>query len=177
MADAEVESIIESGVAAVVVAAVLRVIRARIDARRAEADRQGADFEMLAAGRMTPMKPTGLQPETYESFERVRLGFDKIPVALSLTELRLPVIGPMLQRVRHALHGLVLYYVNMLAGKQMRFNEAVARTLGGVIAAFEHKPSTHELESLSCEVAALQKRVAELESRLQDGQISCKVCD
>lgn len=168
MADHEVEDIVESGDSNVDVASIMREIRARIQDRRAEADRAGLDFDVLAEGRMTTAKSTRLTPATYESFEQVRLGYDKITVALSLTELRVPVIGSLLQRVRHGLHGLVLYYVNMLAGKQMRFNAAVARTLGGVIAAFESEPASDELAALRGEISALRDRVAKLESRLQD---------
>ena len=109
--------------------AIMREIRARIRARRAEAKARGLDFEAYADG-LYPVPPDALfSRDLYEAVRYVGLGWDKVGVEMALTESRVPLIGGLVQRLRAAFHELVLFYVSRLAARQVRFNEQTARAL------------------------------------------------
>jgi hypothetical protein len=132
--------------------AIMQQIRARIRARRAEAKARGFDFEAYANG-LYPVPPdAALSRDVHEAVRHMGLGYDKMNVQLALTETRLPLVGGAVQRLRAALHGLVLFYVNRLAARQIRFNEQTARALLALV---------RDLES---EVRDLRARVSELEA-------------
>ena len=131
--------------------AIMREIRARIRARRAEAKARGLDFEAYADG-LYPLPPDALfSRDLYEAVRYVGLGWDKVGVEMALTESRLPLVGGLVQRLRTALHELVLFYVNRLAARQIRLNEQTARAL------------TILVRDLEAEIADLRARVTALE--------------
>jgi hypothetical protein len=134
------------------VEAIMQEIRARIRARRAEARARGLDFEAYADGLYPLPADACLSRDLHEAVRHVALGYDKINVEMALSENRLPLVGGLVQRLRAALHELVLFYVNRLAARQVRFNEQTARAL------------TALLRDLEAEVQDLQARIAELEA-------------
>jgi len=140
---------------------IMREIRARIQQRRAQAEAQGLDFDALAEGRFTPDRPTHFNSELYYELRRLSLSGEQIGVGLSLTSSRVPVVGSLVQRVRLALHQLVIYYVNMLARQQARVNAYDARAWSVLMADLETKVA--EVEALQREVAELQARIDRLE--------------
>jgi hypothetical protein len=132
--------------------AIMQELRARIRARRAEAKARGLDFEAYADG-LYPLSPDAVfGRDLYESVRYAGLGYDKVNVEMALTESRLPLIGGAVQQLRAALHQLVLFYVNRLAARQIRFNEQVARSLAAMV------------RDLEAEVRDLRARIAELEA-------------
>lgn len=132
--------------------AIMREIRARIRARRAEAKARGLDFEAYADG-LYPVPADALfSRDLYEAVRYVGLGWDKVGVETALTESRLPLIGGLVQRLRAALHQLVLFYTNRLAARQVRVNEQTARAL------------TILVRDLEAEITGLRARLAALES-------------
>ncbi len=137
---------------------IMREIRARIQQRRAQAEAQGIDFDALAEGRFTPDRLTHFNPDLYYELRRLSLSGEQIGVGISLTSSRLPLIGSLVQRVRLALHQLVIYYVNMLARQQARVNAYETRAWSVLLA---------DLEKQAEEAAALQREVAELRVRLE----------
>lgn len=131
--------------------AIMQEIRARIRARRAEATARGLDFEAYADG-LYPLPPDAiLSRDLYEAVRYAALGYDKVNVEMVLTETRLPLVGGLVQRLRAALHGLVLFYVDRLAARQVRFNEQTARAL------------TVLVRDLEAELHSLRARVTELD--------------
>jgi hypothetical protein len=132
--------------------AIMQEIRARIRARRAEARARGLDVEAYADG-LYPLPPGAvLSRDLYEAVRYLGLGYDKVRVEMALTETRLPVIGRLAHRLRAALHELVLFYVNRLAARQVRFNEQTARALAALI------------RDLEAEIADLSARLATMET-------------
>ncbi len=97
----------------------------------------------------------------YYELRRLSVSGEQIGVGLSLTASRLPVIGPLVQRVRLALHQVVIYYVNMLARQQSRVNAYEARAWSVLMADLETKAA--EAEDLRREVAELRARLDKLE--------------
>lgn len=163
-----IDGVIESQDPAVDVASVMREVRARIRARRSEAEAQALDYDAFAEGRSPHASTIGLDAETQDALRNVTLGYDKIQVELSLTASRVPVVGSLMQRIRHALHSVILYYLNQLAAKQIRFNEAVARSLRGIVRAAAADQKQEEDDALRDEITRLRKRVEALEVRLRD---------
>jgi hypothetical protein len=132
--------------------AIMQQIRTRIRIRRAEAKAKGLDFEAYADG-LYPLPPDApLSRELYEAVRYLGLGYDKINVDMVLTETRLPVIGPLVQRLRAALHQVTLFYVNRQGARQIRVNEQTARALAALV------------RDLDAEVVDLRERLARLEA-------------
>ena len=140
---------------------IMREIRSRIQQRRAQAEAQGLDFDALAEGRFTPDRPTRFNAELYYELRRLSLSGEQIGVGLSLTSARVPLIGSLVQRVRLALHQLVIYYVNMLARQQARVNAYDARAWSVLLNDLETQ--AEEIDQLRREVAELQARSEKLE--------------
>ena len=101
-------------------------------------------------------------PEVYINLRRANATADRIAVTQQVSEQHVPLIGGMLRRVRQALHQLVVYYVNMLAGKQILFNESIAAAVTGIAAGLEHDA---EVDSLRAEIQRLQARLSALEAK------------
>ena len=141
--------------------AIMREIRARIQQRRAQAEAQGLDFDALAEGRFTSDRPTRFNAELYYELRRLSLSGEQIGVGLSLTASRWPLIGSLLQRVRLALHQVVIYYVNMLARQQARVNVYDARAWSALMTDLETK--AEEIEALRREVDQLRARLDRLD--------------
>jgi hypothetical protein len=163
----ELDSVIESQDPEFDVEAVMREVRARLEARRAEAEARDLDYDAFAEGRFGTAPIAGIDVATQEALHYVSLGYDKVGVELSLTETRLPLLGAVVQRFRYALHSVILYYLNMLAVKQVRFNKAVAQSLGGMAQVVASATSADEAARMQDEIRRLEARVAVLEACLQ----------
>jgi hypothetical protein len=133
--------------------AIMQEIRARLRARRAEARARGLDWEAYADG-LYPVPPGAvLSRDLYGAVHHAGLGYDKIPIEMALTETRVPLAGRLVHRLRAALHELVLFYVNRLAARQVRFNEHAACALALLV------------RDLEAEVRDLRARLAQLEAK------------
>ena len=131
--------------------AIMQQIRARLRARRTEARARGLDFQAYADG-LYPLPPDArLSPDLHEAVRSLNLSYDKLGVDLALTENRLPVVGRLAQRVRAALHELVLFYVNRLAARQVRVNQHTTRALTALV------------RDMEAEIADLRSRLDKLE--------------
>jgi hypothetical protein len=115
-------------------------------------------------------------PENFPAFEigpletetRTALDFDlrqareayaQTWVSADAPESKLPLLG----RLKRALHELIVYYVNQLAERQMRFNAALLRVVNG------RRSECHsDQAALRREIAQLRERVERLE-RQQGG--------
>ena len=136
--------------------AIMQEIRTRVRARRAVAKARGLDWEAYADG-LYPVPPDAvLSRDLHEAVRYAGLDYDKIPIEMVLTDTRLPLVGRLAQMVRSALHDLVLFYVNRLAARQVRFNEQTARALALLV---------HDLEA---EVRDLRARLAAVEANHEE---------
>jgi hypothetical protein len=135
------------------VEAVMQEIRARIRARRAEARARGFDYEAFADGLYPRPQDAILSHDLYEAVRTLSAAYDKVGVEMTLTERHLPVVGGLMQRLRAALHGLVLFYVNALASRQTRYNQQMTRALVTLV------------RDLEAEVHSLRARISALEAK------------
>lgn len=137
---------------------IMKEIRARLRARREEALARGFDWEAYADG-LYPVPPEAvLSRDLHEAVRYLSLEYDKANVEMELTETQLPLIGGLVQRVRAALHELVLFYVNRLAARQIRVNYQASRAMVMLV------------RDLEAEVRDLHTRVQMLESARQDNE-------
>ncbi|MBN1954763.1 MAG: hypothetical protein JW900_06895 [Anaerolineae bacterium] len=147
--------------------AIMRQIRAKIRQRRAEAESQGLDYDAFLHGLSAAQGATRFDESFYHTLQQLGSSHDKIGVGLALTPSAIPLVGPLLQRVRVALHQLVIFYVNMLAGQQRGFNGHVAQAVRLLVKQLEADPLPGQVESLQRELDRLHERVEQLESRAE----------
>lgn len=136
--------------------AIMQEIRARVRVRRAVAKARGLDWEAYADGLYPLASDAVLSRDLHEAVRYAGLDYDKIPLEMVLVDTRLPLAGRLVQRVRSALHELVLFYVNRLAARQVRFNEQTARALALLV------------RDLEAEVRDLRARLAAVEANREE---------
>lgn len=158
----ELKEVIEVCDSSIDTEALIDQVHERLRLRRAQAEEQGLDYEAFVRG-----KPAGhgYAPFGYNlhySLERMKASYNRIEVTLSLTDSRIPVIGSIVQRVREALHELVMYYTNRLAGRQSRFNKYVVKAMTELV-----EETGKENEGLHREILALERRLDDLENEIR----------
>ncbi len=160
MNDNDMDNVIEIRDPDIDAEAIMRQIRDNIRQRRAQAEAQGLDYDALLEGGYA----TRFESNVYLDLRHASSTCSKMGVGLSLTGSPLPVFGALVQRLRAALHQVAIYYVNMLAAQQNRFNEHVVRSLMGLVKELEKGPTPNELHELRQEIARLQARLEQLEA-------------
>jgi hypothetical protein len=120
------------------------------------AQERGAQVPSTVASPQSAM----LDREVYDELYEANQEFDKGHVAPYLTPVRVPLVGGLWQGLRWRLHSLVTYYVDRAADAQIRFNSHTVRVLNGIVRGID-------LDQTPDRVERLQRRVAELEARLQ----------
>lgn len=145
--------------------AIMRQIREKIHQRRMEAEAHGLDATALAEGQYH----TRFDDSLYLQLRQVNATpYARPGVSLAIAQSSgLPLIGPLMYRLRAALHQLAIYYVNMLAAQQGLFNSYVTRTLMTLVKELEKEPPPSHVEELKEEVAHLRAQVEELKARLE----------
>jgi hypothetical protein len=135
---------------------VMTRIRARLQARRLEAQEKGLDFDRLPGHDELAARNGHLSGDFYYDLHQTRQGAEEIWVSMSLMgDERYPrLLSGLIRRVRHAAHQLVLYYVNMLAGRQVNFNRSAAGALAGMAETVEQMAA--RIEALEREVQSLR---------------------
>lgn len=146
-------------------------IREGIAKRRAEGPLEDVGFPSF--GRHHPTETGSLEfseQEMYYNLEQANLAYDKVWVSIHLVSRPLPLLGRLWLDIKRRAHELVVFYVNMLAGKQVAVNEHVVRTLNHLTHNLTSLAKREELRSLQDEVAKLETRVRELEALADRGK-------
>ena len=100
---------------------IMREIRAQILAQKAA---EGSE----TAG-MIPLAGQRLPADFYEHLYQAEMGYDQLLVRAKVQPSTLPLIGPLVNRLKHELHRLVIYYVNQVAVKQVEVNRQMLKAL------------------------------------------------
>ena len=100
--------------------AIMQEIRAEILAQRA-----------AQTGRPPIVSATGqrFSPEFYEHLYQAGLAYDRIKPELFVSKVNIPLIGPLVEKVREKIHHLVLFYVQQLAAEQIAVNTHLLQAL------------------------------------------------
>jgi hypothetical protein len=110
--------------------------------------------------------PPRFAAEMYYQLEQANLNYDQVLAELSLVEAHMPLLGAFVNRFKRELHQLVVYYVNMVAERQVVVNDALVHTLNHLVKGLE----SSTVENLQDQLAELQERVQNLEARVQNGE-------
>ena len=103
------------------VEAIMREIREQILARKAV--EVGPDQPLVKIdGKRFPA-------DFYEHLYQAEMLHDQLQVKRFVSETNIPIIGGLVQRLRAALHQLVLFYVNQLAAQQIAVNAHLLRAI------------------------------------------------
>jgi hypothetical protein len=143
--------------------AIMHTIRANIQKRREAAQAQGIDFDAFVQGLYSEGKGH-FDAAVYYNLRRAATLYDRITVKQYVSPRKVPIAGGLMQRVRGALHDLVIYYVNMLGSKQTLYNESIVYALNGLVEGLEKNlaQQAEEMETLRREVDSLHKQLADL---------------
>lgn len=95
--------------------------------RRQILEKRAASGDDTAAH--VPVAGKRFPPEFYDHLYLAGLAYNQLQVAEIVRESRLPILGPLLNRFRHALHHLVIFYVNRMAERQQTINMHLLRAL------------------------------------------------
>ena len=84
-------------------------------------------------------------------------------VQIDARPVRIPIIGALLSRSRELVHRLVIYYLDQLSARQIRFNVHSSKALYLLAHELDSEPDP---TTLAPQIAELSKRVANLEALL-----------
>jgi hypothetical protein len=140
----------------------VQTIMARIQESLVErAPEDAVEYPTHAAARARYGEPARFSQEMYYQLEQANLNHDQIWVGLSLVESRVPLMGRLVNRFKRELHRLVIYYVNMLGGRQATVNKALVHTLNPLVEKLEPPVEANPT------IGALQREVKDLKARLE----------
>lgn len=100
---------------------IMQEIRQQILAKKDVIRAEGAPVVAISGKR--------LSPDFYEHLYQANLVYDQIGVKMLVTKANMPLIGPLLEKLRGKLHELVLFYVNKLAAEQIQFNTHILQAV------------------------------------------------
>jgi hypothetical protein len=165
MSSDDIEEAISSYDPEVDAEAIMHQIRENIRRQRVHAEAQGREHETSGEGATSASHVgTRFDNRLYEALHRMSVGYDKVGVGLLLTGSTIPLVAPLVQWIRTALHRLVVYYVNTLASQQVCFNEQVFQSVTALVEELEEDPTSVEVEALRQEVAQLRAQVERLKA-------------
>ena len=135
-------------------AEILTQLDARVAQRRQQATGLGLNFDNPLQA-IEQADSEQLNPQIYRQIQRAQRRAATLTQSLSVVGRGVPVIEPVVNRLRGALHSVALYYVNMLASQQTTINEAALDALADVAA---------ELETSKARIAELERKLATLQT-------------
>jgi hypothetical protein len=106
---------------------------------------------------------TRLGQPVYDHLFQALGAYDQPRVKAFVSPTSVPLIGPLLQRLRQSAHNLVIFYLDRLSDKQIHFNEQLVRTVNRMVQDLEEEPDPAGVQA---QLATLQERVASLEAQL-----------
>ncbi len=84
-------------------------------------------------------------------------------VSVDARKSTIPVVGPLVDRVRRAAHQLVVYYVNLSARQQSEAIHGVSEAVATLARHLDQSPQLHhEIDEIRREITELRKQVQEL---------------
>jgi hypothetical protein len=160
------EEIIEIRDPEINVAEIIEEIRRNIRRRRSEAQGEDVTFPTFDAGLSPAIEPTEeMEKVLHHHLNQASLHYNQIGVASQLMPRPVPLVGRLWTAFRREAHNLVIFYVNILAARQITFNDHVLQALNA-LAQMVTGRSRAEVARLEAELQALQQRVDQLEKWL-----------
>lgn len=111
---------------------IMREVRAEVLAKKS-ARIKNSPMATGVGGRRFP-------PAFYDHLYQAGLTFDVSTIELHVTKIPIPIIGPIVERLRQKFHELVLFYVNKLAAEQAEVNEHLLSAISVLSQELEQMP-------------------------------------
>jgi hypothetical protein len=121
--------------------AIMREVRAEVLAKKSTRARQGA-LAIEVSGRR-------FSPEFYDHLYQAGLTFDVAESKPDVTRSAIPLLGPLLERIRRKFHELVIFYVNRVAADQSEVNKHLLNSLTVLSRELEALPEKPILEAIT----------------------------
>jgi hypothetical protein len=115
-----------------------------------------AEFVITA---VSPPHPNSALTDLQAALEQATRAYDQIWIKVDITPSR----WPLLDHLKKSIHQLVVFYVNRLGERQIKFNDRILRTVNLLAAAQSAK--NEETAVLKQQITALQQRLNELENQ------------
>lgn len=80
-------------------------------------------------------------PEFYEHLYQANLAYNQIGVKMHVTSTSIPLLGPIVDRLRRMVHRLVIFYVNQTAQRQIEVNAHLLQAVSLLGQALEEEES------------------------------------
>lgn len=139
-------------------AQIMEQIRERIQHRREELGYPRKVFPTFGAAAY-PGEPEGekYDPDLYHHLRQANEHYSQLGVDLLLVpspRSRIPLIGPLWDRIRREAHYLVLFYVNKLAQRQVMVNRHLVSTLNRMVVQIQEQQ--RQIQALQDELRKLR---------------------
>ncbi|MDW8064561.1 MAG: hypothetical protein RMK32_02880 [Anaerolineae bacterium] len=139
---------------------IMEQIRERIQRRREELGYPRRTFPTFGAAAY-PGEPEGEEydPDLYYYLRQANEHFYHLGVEVELVpspRSRIPLIGPLWDRIRREAHHLVLFYVNKLAQRQVMVNRHLVSTLNRMVVQIQEQQ--RRIRALEEELRAWQRQ-------------------
>jgi hypothetical protein len=112
--------------------AIMREVRGEVLAKKS-ARIKNTPLSAGVGGRRFP-------PDYYDHLYQAGLIFDVSTVELHVTKVPIPIIGPLIEKLRQKFHELVLFYVNKSAAEQAEVNKNLLSALSILSQELEKMP-------------------------------------
>jgi hypothetical protein len=133
--------------------------QAALELELGKAVRAGLRLDNLPLAASDPNTPRPPSEELVRRLDAVQTAMrdDALALQLEVSPAETPLVGRLLGGVRTALHSLVVFYTNRLAGKQAEVNHTYGDTLAALLRG--RAADREALELLAAEVAQLRARL------------------
>jgi hypothetical protein len=104
-------------------------------------------------------------PQVQDDEIRHVMNRNALGVTPEIQGMRIPLLGPVLQRLRGALHNIAIFYVQRLADRQADVNQIYGAKLLELDQT--HTEQQHKIAALLSQISELQRQVQHLETQTQ----------
>jgi hypothetical protein len=112
---------------------IMQEIRARILAQQSQLPGYAETLVNVSGKRFSPA--------FYEQLYQANLAHNEVGVDIQVTPVSLPLIGPLVEALRHKLHELVLFYVNQVTSQQRQVNAHLLQALSLMAEELDEAPA------------------------------------
>ncbi|VAW42978.1 hypothetical protein MNBD_CHLOROFLEXI01-4753 [hydrothermal vent metagenome] len=152
----DIRGIFEIGATAVNQNDLARRIAADLEVYQLDTPENWPEFAITA---VSATNATTNPPELYASLEQAARAYDNMWVAIEIKPSRWPLVN----FIKRGFHQLVIFYVNRLGERQIKFNDRILRAVN--LLAADQAAQNNETAALKQQIIRLQNQIDKLEKR------------
>lgn len=108
-------------------------VQSNLEQRQKQADERGLDFTAISQGLPSLPADHVLSAATYYNLLKAEISQERVGVSPEYRPVSIPIVGRLWHKIRRQAHGLVMFYVNKAAARQMIFDHHMLMTLRTLI--------------------------------------------